>query len=143
MWLDRLLSVRPHLRQGNMCEDNSIAMGAKGKEWHSCRDVQEGDGQLLDQERVPQPANTQVEPPQYNRWPGSQVSEGTLQGRGSEQGAIEAVAGDLAGTAAVRRPRAAKAGRRRKTKDKARRKTKGGPEVLCQLMNAQAGHRQL
>ena len=43
----------------------------------------------------------------------------------------------------MRRPRAAKAGRRRKTKDKTRRKTKGGPKVLCQLMSAQAGHHRL
>ena len=54
----------------------------------------------------------QVEPPQHNRWQGIQVDEGTLQGRGSEQGANEVVAGDLAGTAAVRGARAAKAGSR-------------------------------
>ena len=43
------------------------------------------------------------------------------------QGAIEAVVGDLAGTAAVRRPEAAEAERRRKTKDKVHRRTTREP----------------
>ena len=47
----------------------------------------------------------------------------------------------------VRRPRAAKPRRRRKTKSKARgktsRATKEGPQVLCRFMGAQAGHHRL
>ena len=95
----QLLPVRPHLRKRHMCEDDGSAVGAEGEERH--RGVQEGGRQLFDQDRVLQPADTQVESPQHNR---RQVSEGTLQGRGPEQGAIEAAAGDLAGTAGLRQP---------------------------------------
>ena len=72
--------------------------------------------------------------------------EGTPQGRGAEQGAAEAAAGDPAGTATVRRPRTV-GPRRRKAKSKARGQTsgttRGQPTVLCQFMGAQAGHHQL
>ena len=145
VWQGQLLPVRSHLCQRHMCEDDSAAVDTEGEERY--RDVQEGDRQLLSQDRVFQPADTQVEPPQHDRRQGSQVSEGALQGRGAEQGATEAVAGDPAGTAEVRRPRAARARRRKKPKSRARRKTgettKGGPEALCQLMGAQAGHHRL
>ena len=47
----------------------------------------------------------------------------------------------------MRRPRAARTRRRKKPKSRARGKTgemtKGGPEALCQLMGAQAGHHRL
>ena len=62
----------------------------------------------------------QVEPSQHNRWQGGQVGQGTLEGRGAEQSAVEAAAGDLEGTARVGRPR------RAKTSDKAEDQDQGG-----------------
>ena len=88
--------------------------------------------------------DTQVEPPPHHRRRRSQVGEGTFKGGGTEQGAGEVAAGDLAGTAGVRRPRAARSRRGTTTKEKNGGRTADAtrekPTVLCRLMGAQAGH---
>ena len=65
-----------------MREDNGGAVGAKGQEWY--KQVQEADGQLLGQDslRLLEQEDQQVEPPQHDRRQGSQVSQGTVEGRG-------------------------------------------------------------
>ena len=51
----------------------------------------------------PHVASMPLQNPQHHRGQGNQVSEGTLEGRGPEQGADEAIAGGPTGVARLRR----------------------------------------